>query len=115
MTKRLFLLLGLLSLVVFHTHAQTVYITKTGEKYHLSSCHYLSHSKIPMELSDALSEGYTACKVCRPTQDENAVKRNYADEKEDPETYMHKDPVKQKQVTIQYSTKNTAKSIKKIR
>lgn len=48
--------------------AQTVYITNTGEKYHISGCRYLHKSKISIELSDALAQGYTACKVCRPTQ-----------------------------------------------
>src|ERR1035437_10999911 len=44
------------------THAQaeqtdpakiTVYVTKTGTKYHRESCRYLSKSKIPMSLKDA--------------------------------------------------------------
>ena len=44
----------------------TVYITKTGEKYHTSSCRYLKKSKIAISLSNAKSSGYTACKVCNP-------------------------------------------------
>lgn len=46
----------------------TVYITETGEKYHVGSCRYLSHSKIPIGLSDAQSQGYAPCKVCSPPQ-----------------------------------------------
>jgi hypothetical protein len=45
----------------------TVYITKTGEKYHTSTCRYLSKSKIPIELKDALEQGYEPCKVCKPS------------------------------------------------
>lgn len=36
-----FLLIGSVSI-----KAQTVYITKTGEKYHEKSCHHLSKSSI---------------------------------------------------------------------
>ena len=46
----------------------TVYITRTGAKYHTASCRYLSRSKIPIPLKDAKQRGYAACKVCRPPQ-----------------------------------------------
>jgi len=45
---------------------QVVYITKTGKKYHKSSCHYLKKSKIKTTKSKAKELGYTACKVCKP-------------------------------------------------
>lgn len=52
------------------THARHstkyVYITKTGEKYHTSTCRYLWNSKIKISLSSARAQGYTACSVCRP-------------------------------------------------
>ena len=44
----------------------TVYITKTGSKYHRGSCSYLSQSKIAISLSQAKARGYTPCSVCRP-------------------------------------------------
>lgn len=44
---------------------QTVYVTKTGAKYHSDGCRYLSKSKIPMSLSDA-KRSYTPCSVCDP-------------------------------------------------
>ncbi|MEA4895137.1 MAG: MBL fold metallo-hydrolase [Oscillospiraceae bacterium] len=44
----------------------TVYVTKTGSKYHLDGCRYLSKSKIAISLSDAKSQGYTPCSVCNP-------------------------------------------------
>lgn len=44
----------------------TVYITKTGEKYHASGCQYLSKSKIAIDKSKAISQGYTACSRCKP-------------------------------------------------
>jgi len=46
----------------------TVYITKTGEKYHSSGCRYLSRSCIPILLSVAKAQGYTPCSVCDPPQ-----------------------------------------------
>lgn len=44
---------------------QTVYITRTGKKYHRASCGYLRQSKIPMELSDAAAS-YGPCSRCKP-------------------------------------------------
>jgi hypothetical protein len=47
---------------------QTVYITRTGKKYHRDGCRYLAASKIPISLKDAKTKGYTACKVCHPPE-----------------------------------------------
>lgn len=44
----------------------TVYITRTGEKYHSSGCRYLRQSKISISKSEAQRQGYTPCKVCKP-------------------------------------------------
>lgn len=48
--------------------SQTVYVTRTGKRYHRENCRYLASSKIPMSLKDAKQNGYTPCKVCRPAQ-----------------------------------------------
>lgn len=45
---------------------QVVYVTKTGKKFHSSSCHHLRASKIKTDRTKALRAGYTACKVCKP-------------------------------------------------
>lgn len=45
---------------------QTVYITKTGKKYHTATCRYLNRSKIGTSLTEAKANGYTACSVCKP-------------------------------------------------
>ena len=42
----------------------TVYITATGSKYHAAGCRSLSRSSSPLSQSQALSRGYSACKVC---------------------------------------------------
>jgi len=44
----------------------TVYITATGNKYHLDGCRYLSDSKIAISLIDACKKGYGPCSVCNP-------------------------------------------------
>lgn len=44
----------------------TVYVTKTGEKYHYSWCGYLHSSKIAKTLSSAKAAGYTPCSRCNP-------------------------------------------------
>ena len=44
----------------------TVYVTKTGAKYHCAGCRYLRKSKIAISLQDAVDQGYQACSVCNP-------------------------------------------------
>jgi competence protein ComEC len=48
--------------------ALTVYVTRTGKRYHRDGCRYLAASKIPISLKDAKAKGYTACKGCRPPE-----------------------------------------------
>jgi hypothetical protein len=43
----------------------TVYITRTGEKYHRGNCRYLRQSKIAVTLADA-RKTHTPCSVCKP-------------------------------------------------
>lgn len=43
----------------------TVFITRTGEKYHRAGCRFLSRSQIPISLADAKAS-YDACSVCNP-------------------------------------------------
>ena len=45
----------------------TVYVTKSGTKYHLDGCRYLSSSKIPISLEEARKK-YQPCSVCHPPQ-----------------------------------------------
>jgi len=44
----------------------SVYITDTGNKYHKSSCSYLSKSKILISREEAKKNGYGPCSVCKP-------------------------------------------------
>lgn len=44
--------------------SETVYITRTGKKYHKIGCRYLNRSKIAIKRNEALANGYSACKIC---------------------------------------------------
>lgn len=43
----------------------TVYITRTGIKYHRAGCRYLSKSCIPIDIKEARQQ-YSPCSVCNP-------------------------------------------------
>jgi len=45
--------------------AETVYVTRTGSKYHRSGCQYLRRSRMPVSLKEA-KQSYDPCSVCRP-------------------------------------------------
>lgn len=66
MKRKIVLLTLLLTFFVVNVFSQTVYITKTGAKYHSEGCRYLSKSKIAIDLTDAIAKGYGACSVCKP-------------------------------------------------
>lgn len=44
----------------------TVYITKSGTKYHRDGCRSLWNSRIPIDVNAARARGYTPCSVCDP-------------------------------------------------
>lgn len=44
----------------------TVYVTGSGNKYHLQSCRYLGDHAVPIALKDAVSNGYELCTDCYP-------------------------------------------------
>ena len=47
--------------------AATVYVTKSGKKYHRPQCQFLAKSKIAIKLSQAKKRSFTPCKVCKPS------------------------------------------------
>jgi competence protein ComEC len=51
-----------------NNQTQTVYITRTGKRYHHDGCRYLAASRIPISLKDAKAKGYTPCKLCHPPE-----------------------------------------------
>ncbi|WP_200979832.1 hypothetical protein [Echinicola sp. 20G] len=67
MKKHLLLLYLTLFFAFAQAYGQTVYVTKTGSKYHKSSCKYLKYSSISLQLTEAKKKDYTACSVCKPS------------------------------------------------
>ena len=61
---KLFLLL--IISITASSQEKIVYITRTGEKYHLEHCSSLRRSKIKITLSEAIKKGYEPCKRCKP-------------------------------------------------
>ena len=66
MRPRRYLLFIIIVAFTFQMNAQSVYTTKTGEKYHTKNCHYLKYSKKEITLEKAIELRYKACKVCKP-------------------------------------------------
>lgn len=64
--KKTLLLFTFLFLLVSNVYSQTVYVTKTGLKYHSVQCQHLRNSSRNIDIKDALDAGYQACKVCKP-------------------------------------------------
>lgn len=69
MKKHLLLLYLTLFIALAQAYGQTVYVSKTGSKYHKSSCKYLKHSSISLQLTEAKKKDYTACSVCKPSSE----------------------------------------------
>jgi endonuclease YncB( thermonuclease family) len=66
MRKRSATLVGVLLLVTALASAQTVYITRTGTRYHAAGCRHVSKSSIAIDLKDAVARGLLPCSVCNP-------------------------------------------------
>lgn len=64
--KKLFFIAVLQFLLCGILLAQTVFITKSGKKYHTENCSSLRSSSIPITLSEAIQKGYTPCSRCNP-------------------------------------------------
>lgn len=47
---------------------QTVFISRTGRKYHRAGCSYLAYSRYPLSLKEAQQRGYGPCKAWHPPQ-----------------------------------------------
>lgn len=64
MKKVVFLLI--FSIVSVLAIGQTVHYTRTGKKYHSSSCQSLRRSDLTCSLNEALNMGLSACSRCSP-------------------------------------------------
>lgn len=75
--------------VASHGADETVYVTRTGSKYHRSTCSSLRSSSIPMKLSEATAR-YGPCGRCSPPTLKQPTKDN------DEDLTALKEPAKQK-------------------
>jgi len=71
--KRVFILLTVILLFIFAScdlmddSDTTVYITKTGGKYHKINCSTIKKSTVySISKGEARAEGYSACGTCKP-------------------------------------------------
>jgi hypothetical protein len=55
--------------------SQTVFVTKSGTKYHTENCQHLK-SKISIQKSEAIKKGYTPCQTCKPDIKKEQVDSN---------------------------------------
>ncbi len=47
------------------SQSETVYITRSGERYHKQNCYHIKNrTASTLSVSEAIKEGYTACKSC---------------------------------------------------
>ena len=49
-----------------NTKKDIVYIADKGTKFHTSGCRTLKKNKYEITRQEAIEQGYTACKVCKP-------------------------------------------------
>ncbi|MDD5017792.1 MAG: hypothetical protein PHO15_06820 [Eubacteriales bacterium] len=50
----------------YYANEDIVYVTESGTKYHKQDCSYLTSSKIPVSLEQAIQEGKKPCSRCFP-------------------------------------------------
>ena len=66
MKKQTSLFVMIILLLVSNAMSQTVYVTKSGKKYHTENCRYLTKNTVAVDLSDAVNRGFDACSICDP-------------------------------------------------
>jgi hypothetical protein len=52
----------------YYAEETVVYVTKSGEKYHIADCSYLTDSAMPVSLEQAVAEGKQPCSRCHPDE-----------------------------------------------
>jgi hypothetical protein len=62
----------LILFITLKVTAQTVYVTKSGKKYHTSSCSY-ARSASSQSLNDAVNSGLTPCSRCNPSSNNRTI------------------------------------------
>lgn len=63
---------------------KTVYVTRSGEKYHSASCRHLGKSRVAMPLDEAVNGGYGPCSRCQAPPKRGNSKARKDDPKAEP-------------------------------
>jgi len=109
MKKQLLFLTVIFSLLFSNVFSQTVYVTKTGKKYHKETCRYLNKSSYSINLSDAIAKGYDACNVCKPSSTAT-IPSNQQTRTQKKETQNYNQPTNQGTQSVQCSATTKAGS-----
>ena len=65
-------------ILISESYSKTVYITKSGKKYHTENFRYAKTANA-VSLSEAVSRGLKPCSVCKPeseSESESAIEKN---------------------------------------
>lgn len=60
---------------IHYSHAQTVYVTENGKKFHAKNCDLVKTGKKGMELKDAVAKGFGPCAHCKSDADKPKTKK----------------------------------------
>ncbi|MFV0606677.1 MAG: hypothetical protein ACK5NK_12630 [Niabella sp.] len=61
----------LLTFIASYTFGQTVYKTPSGSRYHSAKCRSVKNVSTALNLSNAVKDGLTPCKICKPPTPSN--------------------------------------------
>ena len=103
--------LGIIFLILYTTNCtgQTVYVTKTGKKYHKSTCRFLKYSKKETTIKKAKELGFLACKICKPTIKNTSSKSSLSSNKKKQDTKNTTRKVTATQCTVKTESRRRCK------
>lgn len=64
--RRLLVIFLLITCIRLSVHAQDVYKTPSGKKYHLASCRMVENVSEKISIQKAVELGLEPCKICKP-------------------------------------------------
>ena len=73
MKHKYLFILTLVCIFCTNLYSQTVYVTKSGKKYHKENCSSLRSSSTAIDLKDAIRRQYTPCSRCKPQTEAGAM------------------------------------------
>lgn len=111
MKRRISLIAFVFLILTCSAFSQTVYVTKSGKKYHNENCRYLTNGTVAIDLSEAANRGYSPCKVCKPPQSDFILPYDGQDDNND--GYDKKDSQEKVQCSVTTKSGNRCKRMTK--